>query len=388
MRILYASERPPYPMFLGGAARCAHQLLLALATRFDVACEAIGSRDYATTPWTYPPRSEYAALDVRGVEDDGRIACIDCGYPIRIVPDFTVALERTLERFKPDILWAQLEGALPILQVGRGRGVQCLYYVHDAELDPKELRALARLGTTFVASSAFLAARTRDATGCRAHIVYPPIETSFGVHADPSGFITMINPHRVKGLDTVLEIARRMPEQPFLLLESWKLSGPLSDALLSKIAALPNVEFRRRVSDMRAIYAATKLLIVPSVWEEGFGMVAVEAQSCGIPVLASARGGLPESVGDGGRLVERYLDASAWVDAIREALQDAAAYRALQERARQHAARPEFGIASSAARFHSACESGPALSGIAARFRALFTRRRSVRGVARPLSHS
>jgi glycosyltransferase involved in cell wall biosynthesis len=44
-------------------------------------------------------------------------------------------------------------------------------------------------------------------------------------------------------------------------------------------------------------------LVFPSLWE-GFGLPAVEAMSCGVPVLASRRGSLPEIVGDAGCLFE------------------------------------------------------------------------------------
>lgn len=44
-------------------------------------------------------------------------------------------------------------------------------------------------------------------------------------------------------------------------------------------------------------------LVFPSLWE-GFGLPAVEAMSCGVPVLASRRGSLPEVVGDAGLLFE------------------------------------------------------------------------------------
>ena len=110
----------------------------------------------------------------------------------------------------------------------------------------------------------------------------------------------MINPHRVKGIDTFLEIARRLPNEKFLLVESWTLGNTELETLKSKLASLANVSFLRRVPDVQEIYRQTKLLIVPSVWEEAFGRVVIEAQSCKIPVIVSQRGGLPEAVGDGG----------------------------------------------------------------------------------------
>lgn len=67
MHILYASHRPPYPYFLGGAARCAHRLLLALAQDLGADCAAVGAADYSVARWALPPAADHAALGVRGV---------------------------------------------------------------------------------------------------------------------------------------------------------------------------------------------------------------------------------------------------------------------------------------------------------------------------------
>jgi len=354
MRILYASERPPYPFFLGGAARCAHRLLYELTRELGANCMAVGSSDYRTTPWSYPDPTEYATLGMLAVSRDAQGGSIDCGYPIRLFPDFANGLGNVIDAFKPDVVWAQLEGATPVLELARSKGVQGLFFVHDAEFDPAELQAIGDLGCHVVCSSGFLADKARKVIGRKAHVVYPCPQTNFGVVGDPHGCITMINPHRVKGLHTFIEIAKRMPSEQFLLVESWRLTDQGLAALEDELADAPNVRFLRRVSDMRQIYCQTKLLLVPSVWEEGFGMVAVEAQSCRIPVIASVRGGLPESVGEGGLLVDDYLNADTWVDAIAN-VQNAGRYPAFATRAARHAAKKAFTAAYSARTFHEVC---------------------------------
>lgn len=54
------------------------------------------------------------------------------------------------------------------------------------------------------------------------------------------------------------------------------------------------------------IFRLANVLVLPSIpkmtWQEQFGMVLVEAMACGIPVLASNSGSIPEVVGDAGLL--------------------------------------------------------------------------------------
>ena len=63
-------------------------------------------------------------------------------------------------------------------------------------------------------------------------------------------------------------------------------------------------------------------LVFPSLWE-GFGLPAVEAMSCGVPVLASRRGSLPEIVGESGLYFEPE-HASAIADCVLQLLRDPA----------------------------------------------------------------
>jgi glycosyltransferase involved in cell wall biosynthesis len=80
---------------------------------------------------------------------------------------------------------------------------------------------------------------------------------------------------------------------------------------------IPNINYLSKQLDMRPIYSRTRVLMVPSQWEEAFGRVIPEAQVNGIPVLASRVGGIPEAVGEGGILVDDKENPEAWLRGLK-----------------------------------------------------------------------
>jgi glycosyltransferase involved in cell wall biosynthesis len=70
-------------------------------------------------------------------------------------------------------------------------------------------------------------------------------------------------------------------------------------------------------------YRSGDILLFPSVWDEPFGMPLIEAMACGLPVIATRSGGMPEIIKDQqtGLLVDR-ADASGLADAIVRLLDD------------------------------------------------------------------
>lgn len=76
----------------------------------------------------------------------------------------------------------------------------------------------------------------------------------------------------------------------------------------------------RPAARLAALFRGADVVVVPSR-SESFGLVALEAQACGTPVVAADVGGLPRAVGDGaaGVLVHSH-DRQLWADAIHRLL--------------------------------------------------------------------
>jgi len=355
LKIVYASERPPYPFYLGGAARSAHYLLASLTREFGIRAISVGSLEFQGRRWSITDIQDRNTLQVSRAEDDGRAVRVVCEYQVNLVADFFSTLPTLIEKEAPDVVWTQLEGSQRIAEVARSRGYDTLVYLRDAEDPPAVLRRMAAIGCALVCNSEFMARRVETLTGRSAAVIYPSLESSLGIRGNPDGYIAMINPSRVKGVDTFLAVAKALPQHRFLLVESWKLDGAALIALEARLAGLPNVQFMHRAADVGDIYARTRLLLVPSMWEEAFGRVVIEAQSCGIPVLVSRRGGLPEAVGDDSMVIDAYADPEAWVVATRCLLDDPIRYCDAVARALDHAKSERFTNAYAARRLLDIC---------------------------------
>jgi glycosyltransferase involved in cell wall biosynthesis len=133
--------------------------------------------------------------------------------------------------------------------------------------------------------------------------------------AAPAGVPTLAFAGRLapeKGLDVLLDAFRRvrekLPEARLVIAGD----GPERDAVARRVTALGldgHVERlgHRTRSELDARLGSAWVQVVPSLWEEPFGLVAAEAMMRGVAVVASDAGGLVEIVEDGrtGRLVRR-----------------------------------------------------------------------------------
>jgi glycosyltransferase involved in cell wall biosynthesis len=87
------------------------------------------------------------------------------------------------------------------------------------------------------------------------------------------------------------------------------------------LSGLTSLHRMANTPDPRDFYRVSRVVLMPSLWRESLGRVAVEAMANGIPVLASDRGALPETLGDAGFVLtipERFAPASTEVPTARE----------------------------------------------------------------------
>lgn len=125
----------------------------------------------------------------------------------------------------------------------------------------------------------------------------------------------------VKGYELLLQAMRDVPDALLALGGDGPERNRL-EALARDLGIADRVRFLGHQADPRAVYHAADLFAMSSRME-AFPLVALEAQSCGKPVVAFAVGGIPEAVEDGrtGRLAPPE-DPAALASAIRDVLDD------------------------------------------------------------------
>ncbi len=139
-----------------------------------------------------------------------------------------------------------------------------------------------------------------------------------------------------KGVWTLMRAAQLSPGVRIKVVGT----GPEEDRMHQFGDRLSNVEFLgfRTGDDLWELYRGARAVVIPSVWEEVFGLVALEAMAAGKPVIASQIGGLPEVVEDRftGLLV-RPGEVKELAEAMQRLTEDADLARDLGTRARQKA---------------------------------------------------
>jgi glycosyltransferase involved in cell wall biosynthesis len=145
----------------------------------------------------------------------------------------------------------------------------------------------------YLANSRSTQRRIHSYWGRESSVVYPPVDTDRFAPAEPGdSYLVLSELMRHKRIDLAVAAFNKL-RLPLTV------AGDGPEARRLRRMAGPTIRFTGRVSDEEAgrLFATCRALVVPSV--EEFGIVAVEAQAAGRPVLAVQAGGTCETVVEG-----------------------------------------------------------------------------------------
>lgn len=241
--------------------------------------------------------------------------------PLAFVFHASVALEmrflrRRLTGMRRAALYA-LDPALAALEqtaLRRAAGVLVLSDFSKELLRQRRPSAVERVHVVGGAVDDAFFADPPDPEACRVRLGIPPGTLLFTARR--------LEPRM--GVDVLIEAFFQLDDERVVLAVAG--GGSSWNELSRQIRVLglqSRVRLLGRVSedDLRSLYAAADLFVLPTVAYEGFGMSTVEALAAGTPVLGTAVGATPEIVGRlGGEFVVPKAEPDALAAAIREVL--------------------------------------------------------------------
>lgn len=346
MRIILATAHPYLPQIAGGAQLNMHEMAIALRARGHHVTVVAG----LTGEGSLGLRARLTLKLGRSFHCDSRL-----GYPVIRTWFPWEAAHAIVRRVCPDVAIAQSGLPAKIASGFKEQGVPTVVHFHNVESDDL-VGMSASLGDAFISNSVFTSKRTRELFGVKSEVIVPSFIRENYTAERRGGYVTFINPHQKKGLELMLQVALKLPDQNFLFVKAWTLSPEEEASLAGWARTLANLTILERTSSMRSIYAETDILVLPSLWEEAWGRVATEAHFSGIPVIGSDRGGIPEAIGPGGLILPAGSDAGDWASAIASVTSDADLYSRLSQAALEYARRDEIDLDVQMARLEQVCE--------------------------------
>jgi glycosyltransferase involved in cell wall biosynthesis len=249
----------------------------------------------------------------------------------------------------------QRRGASVATVLDLGALVHPEWYASDVvEIHRRKNQAAAQRATAIITISEFTRREFLElhrVDEARVHVVYPGVSSAFHpVDADRAGatatrfglarpFLLYVGTReRRKNLKGLMEIfarvSRRRPEVMLAVvgMRPWAeargvhgvgwWSGREVEDRMEQLGTTGQVRMLGHVSfqELLDLYSAAEVFVYPSYYE-GFGLPALEAMACGLPVVASSGSALPEVVGDAGILVDAD-DHSTFAEAVLRMLSD------------------------------------------------------------------
>jgi Glycosyl transferases group 1/Glycosyltransferase Family 4 len=305
MRILLAANASYVPP-RGGATR-SNLLWLEHLARAGHACRIVAAALAETAAKREQLEDENSDWQVRGRQEGAEVlergglevwAVADRGRQSSIV-------RRQIAEFQPDWVLVSSEdlGHVLLREAHRSAPGRVVYLAHTPQFFPfgpaswnpdAHAAELVTRAAGVVAIGHHTAAYIRRYTRREVAVIHPPI---YGCGPFPdlscfdSGLVTMVNPCAIKGISIFTALAARCPEYGFGALPGWGTTA----GDYAQLAARANIRMLPNCRSIAEFLRRTRVLLMPSLWYEGFGLTVMEAMLHGIPAIASNAGGLVEA---------------------------------------------------------------------------------------------
>jgi glycosyltransferase involved in cell wall biosynthesis len=227
-----------------------------------------------------------------------------------------------------DLVHAQSPLLIPARRAAQVVTIHDLHFLDHPERTDREIRrdfpalvqAHARRADHIVVSSTYAAGQVRQRLGVPAdRISICPAGApswaaeiararSAAAERGPITFVGTVEPRKnVTGLlDAYERLRARVPDAPPLVVAGGiRNSARQEIERVDRAPLVGHVSLRGYVTDAerRQLYRDASMLVLPS-YEEGFGLPVLEAMACGVPVVVSNRGSLPEVAGPAARPID------------------------------------------------------------------------------------
>ena len=149
----------------------------------------------------------------------------------------------------------------------------------------------------FIANSDYIAARIKKVYGRKADVIYPPVDVNkFALHTRKEDFfLTASRFVPYKKIDLIVEAFTELPDQQLYVIGE----GPDFDKVQRIAAGHDNIHLLGFQPQDKLEYYMQRARAFVFAADEDFGIIPVEAQACGTPVIAYRRGGSLETVREG-----------------------------------------------------------------------------------------
>ena len=231
---------------------------------------------------------------------------------------------QVLNRFRPQVLltYGGHPVSLELMRRAKAAGIAVVFHLHNFGYND-------RRGFTDVSSVIFPSEYSRRhfqrKIGLEGTVIPDPIQLDRVVARRSRAEVRDLHQSAARqGSDRLRAIALELTGGGPIS-RSWSLKAAgTSDALAQlpvDLSGLKNLNRMANTPDPRDFYRVSRAVLMPSLWRESLGRVPIEAMANGIPVLASDRGALPETLGDAGfvfTIPERCTPTSGVVPTAQE----------------------------------------------------------------------